>query len=196
MLLRICEIAEVGSGLVVARKKAFNQNEIIKKYKQFNLRSINKNGYIIESELEILEAKEKIDDYYLTHEGDIIIRLTDPFTAVYIDKDMEGIVISSNFCIVRCKENYSSKFLTYYINSENAKKKLFSNLQGSVLKNINMTVIADLEIPNVPFEKQKIIGKLLIAQTKRIIILERIKELEIKQQKLLLDRVIKELEVN
>lgn len=191
MLLRIREKAEVGSGLVVARKKAFNQNEIKKKYKQLNLRSINKNGYIIESELEILEAKEIIDDYYLTHEGDIIIRLTDPFTAVYIDKDMEGIVISSNFCIVRCKNNYSSEFLTYYINSDNIKKKLFSNLQGSILKNINMATIAELEIPNVPYEKQKIIGKLLVAQTKKTIILEKIKELEIKQQKSLLDKIIK-----
>lgn len=191
MALTINDIAEVGSGLVIARKKSIYKKDTIKSYKQLNLRAINKNGYIIESELEILDAKEIIDEYYLTHKGDIIIRLTDPFTAVYIDKDMEGIVISSNFCIVRCKENYSGEFLTYYINSDKAKKNLFSNLQGSIMKNINMTAIAELEIPNVPYDKQLIMGNLLVAQTKKLIILDKIKELEIKQQKALLDKINK-----
>lgn len=191
MALTINDIAEVGSGLVIARKKSIYKKDTIKSYKQLNLRAINKNGYIIESELEILDAKEIIDEYYLTHKGDIIIRLTDPFTAVYIDKDMEGIVISSNFCIVRCKENYSGEFLTYYINSDKAKKELFSNLQGSIMKNINMTAIAELEIPNVPYDKQLIMGNLLVAQTKKLIILDKIKELEIKQQKALLDKINK-----
>lgn len=191
MALIINDIAEVGSGLVIARKKAINKKDSKKSYKQLNLRAINKNGYIIESELEDLDAKEIIDEYYLTHKGDIIIRLTDPFTAVYIDKDMEGIVISSNFCIVRCKENYSGEFLTYYINSDKAKKELFSNLQGSIMKNINMTAIAELEIPDVPYDKQLIMGNLLVAQTKKLIILDKIKELEIKQQKALLDKINK-----
>lgn len=191
MALTINDIAEVGSGLVIARKKSIYKKDTIKSYKQLNLRAINKNGYIIESELEILDAKEIIDEYYLTHKGDIIIRLTDPFTAVYIDKDMEGIVISSNFCIVRCKENYSGEFLTYYINSDKAKKNLFSNLQGSIMKNINMTAIAELEIPNVHYDKQLIMGNLLVAQTKKLIILDKIKELEIKQQKALLDKINK-----
>lgn len=191
MALTINDIAEVGSGLVIARKKVIYKKDAIKSYKQLNLRAINKNGYIIESELEILDAKEIIDEYYLTHKGDIIIRLTDPFTAVYIDKDMEGIVISSNFCIVRCKENYSGEFLTYYINSDKAKKELFSNLQGSIMKNINMTAIADLEIPNIPHDKQLKMGNLLVAQTKKLIILDKIKELEIKQQKALLDKINK-----
>lgn len=191
MALTINDIAEVGSGLVIARKKSIYKKDTIKSYKQLNLRAINKNGYIIESELEILDAKEIIDEYYLTHKGDIIIRLTEPFTAVYIDKNMEGIVISSNFCIVRCKENYSGEFLTYYINSDKAKKNLFSNLQGSIMKNINMTAIAELEIPNVPYDKQLIMGNLLVAQTKKLIILDKIKELEIKQQKALLDKINK-----
>lgn len=191
MALIINDIAEVGSGLVIARKKAINKKDSKKSYKQLNLRAINKNGNIIESELEDLDAKEIIDEYYLTHKGDIIIRLTDPFTAVYIDKDMEGIVISSNFCIVRCKENYSGEFLTYYINSDKAKKELFSNLQGSIMKNINMTAIAELEIPDVPYDKQLIMGNLLVAQTKKLIILDKIKELEIKQQKALLDKINK-----
>lgn len=194
MPLKIKDIAEVGSGLVVARKKAVHEEDIIRTYKQLNLRSINKNGFIELDELEILNAKEIVDDYYLSHEGDIIVRLTDPFTAVYITKDTEGIVISSNFCIIRCSNKYSPDYLSYYINSDTSKKLLLSNLQGSIMKNINMSSVGELQIPEIPLEKQKIIGKLLRAQTKKIIVLNRILELEEKQQKAILEK-IEQLEV-
>lgn len=189
MLLKLHNIAEIGSGLVVNRKKAFQKSDVKKTYRQLNLRSINKNGYIIKSELEELNAKEIIDDYYLTQKGDIIIRLTDPFTAVYIDSNTEGIVISSNFCIVRCKNNYSSELLTYYINSDNAKKIIYNNLQGTIMKNINMSAIAELEVPNIPYEKQVIIGKLLAVQSKKIMVLEQTIEYEKKYQKRLLEKI-------
>lgn len=194
MPLKIKDIAEVGSGLVVARKKAVHEEDIIRTYKQLNLRSINKNGFIELDELEILNAKEIVDDYYLSHEGDIIVRLTDPFTAVYITKEIEGIVISSNFCIIRCSNKYSPDYLSYYINSDTSKKLLLSNLQGSIMKNINMSSVGELQIPEIPLEKQKIIGKLLRAQTKKIIVLNRILELEEKQQKAILEK-IEQLEV-
>ena len=179
------DIAIVGSGLVVSRKKAIHTKDIIKSYKQLNLRAINKNGYIEEQELEILNVKEIIDDYYLTHEGDIIVRLTDPFTAIYI----ENIVISSNFCVIRCSENYCPDFLSYYINSDSARKSLLSNLQGSIMKNINMSAIGEMEIPNIPLKKQHIIGNLFKAQTQKIIILNKIQEKEDKLQKAILVKI-------
>ncbi len=189
--MKIKEIAEVGSGLVVARKKAILEKEIVKSYKQLNLKAFNRNGYIDLEELEVLNAKEIIDDYYLTHEGDIIVRLTDPFTAVYIDKDREGIVITSNFCIIRCSKKYSAEFLSYFINSDKAKKMLLGNLQGTIMKNINMSAVGEIQIPNILVAKQKIIGKLLRAQTKKIIVLNKMKELEEKQQKAIFEKVEK-----
>lgn len=189
MPMKIKDIAEVGSGLVVARKKAIHDKDVIKSYKQLNLKAINKNGYIDFSELEILKAKEEIDDYYITHEADIIVRLTDPFTAVYITKELEGIVVSSNFCIIRCSEKYCPDYLSYYINSDTAKKLLLGNLQGSIMKNINMSAVGELQIPQIPLDKQMVIGKLLRAQTKKITILNRIQQLEEKQQKAILEKI-------
>lgn len=189
--MKIKEIAEVGSGLVVARKKAMLDKEIVKSYKQLNLKSVNRNGYIDLEELENLDAKEPIDEYYLTHEGDIIVRLIDPFTAIYINKEWERIVITSNFCIVRCSENYSSEFLSYYINSDRAKKMLLGNSQGSIMRNINMSAVGEIQLPNIPIDKQRIIGKLLWAQTKKIIILNRMQELEEKQRKAIFEKIEK-----
>ena len=187
--MRIEDVAIVSSGLVVARKKAIHQSDIVKRYKQLNLRCFNKNGYIENGFLEILEAKEIIHESYLTKENDIVIRLTEPFTAVYITKKDVGYVVSSNFCIVRCSNKCDSIFLSYYINSDNAKKKLLSNTQGSVMKNINISSIEELEIPRIPIGKQKTLGKLLLSQTLKIISANKILELEEDKQKAILEKI-------
>lgn len=191
-MITIKEIGEISSGLVVSRKKAIQESEIAKTYKQLNLRSINNNGYIDHEELELFSAKEIIDKSYLTQSGDIIVRLTDPFTAVYIDQSDENIVISSNFCVIRNIKKYNKLFLSYYLNSDNAKKMLFSNTQGSIMKNINMCSIADLELPNISLSKQLILGKLVDAQTKKNIILNKEQKLGSILSKIILDKTIKE----
>lgn len=185
------EIAELNSGLVISRKKATMSDEVVKIYQQLNLRSINKNGFIDLQLLETLEAKEPIDSSYLTSEGDIVVRLTDPFTAVYITKEYEGLVVSSNFCIVKVNDNYSAKFLSSYLNSENASKFLQSKLQGSIMKNINMSTVADLPVPQISKERQDIIGKLVEAQIEKIKVTDRIKQLEELRIKALLELVEK-----
>ncbi len=185
--MRVADIANVGSGLVVSRKKAMHQSEVIKIYKQLNLMAVNKNGYIDFDELEDLPVKDYIDYNNLTHKGDIVVRLTAPFTAVYITEKFENIVISSNFCVVRCKENYCNEFLSYFINSDKARKAIFSNLQGSIMKNINISAITELEVPDISIAKQIALGKLMSVQTEKLIVLEKLKELQIKLQKVLID---------
>ncbi len=187
--MKVENVAIVSSGLVVARKKALHQSDIAERYKQLNLRCFNKNGYIENEFLETLEAKEIIHESYLTKENDIVIRLTEPFTAVYITKKDVGYVVSSNFCIVRCSNKYDPVFLSYYINSDNTKKQLLSNIQGSIMKNINMASIEGIEIPRIPLSKQKILGKLLLAQTLKIISANKILELEEDKQKAILEKI-------
>ena len=70
------DIFQVRSGLVVARKKVATKDDAKFKYKQLNLRSINKNGYINIEDLEVFQSDEKINYDYLTAVGDIIIRLS------------------------------------------------------------------------------------------------------------------------
>lgn len=189
MLNKVKDVAEISSGLVVSRKKAIHRSELLKEYKQLNLRAINKNGFIELNELENFLAKEIIDKNYLTQEGDIIVRLTDPFTAVYITKKYEDFVVSSNFCIIRCKKEYDSKFLAYYLNSDKTKKILYSDTKGSIIKNISVESISKINVPTLDFDKQVIFGKLFVAQTQKIILLDKIKELEEKRKKAIFEQL-------
>ena len=61
------DVLEVRSGLVVSRKKAKDENSAKYKYKQLNLRSVRKEGYIIEDELEVLSTDEIISSDYPLH---------------------------------------------------------------------------------------------------------------------------------
>ena len=189
MLNKVKDVAEISSGLVVSRKKAIHRSELLKEYKQLNLRAINKNGFLELNELENFLAKEIIDKNYLTQEGDIIVRLTDPFTAVYITKKYEDFVVSSNFCIIRCKKEYDSKFLAYYLNSDKTKKILYSDTKGSIIKNISVESISKINVPTLDFDKQVIFGKLFVAQTQKIILLDKIKELEEKRKKAIFEQL-------
>lgn len=189
MLNKVKDVAEISSGLVVSRKKAIHRSELLKEYKQLNLRAINKNGFLELNELENFLAKEIIDKNYLTQEGDIIVRLTDPFTAVYITKKYEDFVVSSNFCIIRCKKEYDSKFLAYYLNSDKTKKILYSDTKGSIIKNISVESISKINVPTLDFDKQVIFGKLFVAQTQKIILLDKIKKLEEKRKKAIFEQL-------
>lgn len=187
--MRVNSIAKISSGLVIARKKAVIISQAIKEYRQLNLRAIHKKGYILLEELEVLPAKEQIDSDYITHEGDIVVRLTDPFTAVYITQEYEGIVVSSNFCIIRDVGKVDMGFLSFYLNSDAVKKQLLSNQQGSIMKNINISDIEKIDVPNIPLEKQQIYKKVLLSEIEQIKILERLQVLESN----MIDKILKSM---
>ena len=187
--LKVKECATINSGLVLSRKTAIHDNDVVKTYKQINLKSFNKNGYLDTDELETFRAKEIISKEYITQCGDIVIRLTDPFTAIYISKGYEGLIVSSNFTIVRCQCNVDAEFLSYYLNSDNIKKTLLSNIQGSIMKNINMSAIGEIEIPNISLSRQKTYAKLIRAENKKIKIMEIEKILQENVKKIILEKI-------
>lgn len=185
------DVLEVRSGLVVSRKKAKDENSAKYKYKQLNLRSVSKEGYIIEDELEVLSTDEIISSDYMTVVGDVVVRLTDPYTAIYIDDAYAGLVVSSNFAIIKESKDYNSKFLAFYLNGDTAKKKLYSNMQGSIIKSINLVAIEQLELPLIPKSTQEVYGNLFSAIVAKLQTIEKIRELEIKLQKQLVEQVSK-----
>jgi len=46
-------------------------------------------------------AVESLSPEYLSQIGDVIVRLTAPYTAILVDDETVGMVVSSNFVIIR-----------------------------------------------------------------------------------------------
>lgn len=186
------DVFQVKSGLVVSRKKAIDSNMAKFNYKQLNLRAVNKNGYLEMSELETLLTEERISSDYLTSFGDVVVRLTDPYTAIFINKEYEGLVITSNFAVIREGMGYNSEFLAYYLNGDVVKKQLYSNMQGNVVKSVNIASVENVVLPKVDLRKQVLYSKLMSAVIEKLKNLEKLKELELKIQKNITEKMSQE----
>ena len=154
--MKLGEIASVRSGLVLSRKLA--RENPAQRYRLLNLRSITPEGYIDMNETDVFDAKETLPREYLSQVGDIVIRLSAPYTAVLIDEESEGMVVSSNFVIVRTDpQELLPEFLYWLLNTSEVKHRMFENSSSNMLGAVKPKFFADYEITPLPIpEQQKI----------------------------------------
>ena len=154
--MKLGEIASVRSGLVLSRKLA--RENPVQRYRLLNLRSITPEGYIDMNETDVFDAKETLPREYLSQVGDIVIRLSAPYTAVLVDKESEGMVVSSNFVIVRTDpQELLPEFLYWLLNTSEVKHRMFENSSSNMLGAVKPKFFAEYEITPLPIpEQQKI----------------------------------------
>lgn len=162
--MTIGEIAVVRTGLVTARKKRDISSLQIYEYRLLNLKCIANEGYIDESNIEPYELSEELKEDYLTRMGDILVRLSAPYTAVLIDQpNLCGIVVPSHFAIIRVDERYAvPEYIFWSLRRDKNRITMMQNSSGSTaFGTISSGLIASLPITLLPLQKQKIIGDLL-----------------------------------
>ena len=154
--MKLGEIASVRSGLVLSRKLA--RENPVQRYRLLNLRSITPEGYIDMNETDVFDAKEMLPGEYLSQVGDIVIRLSAPYTAVLIDEETEGMVVSSNFVIVRTDPQVLlPEYLYWLLNTPEVKHRMFESSSSNMLGAVKPKFFADYEITPLPIpEQQKI----------------------------------------
>ena len=152
--MKLGDAATVRSGLVLSRKQAREPSKM--RYRALNLRSINPEGYIDTESLDVFEASEQLSPEYLSQSGDVIVRMSAPYTAVLIDDNTAGIVISSNFVVIRCnKREILPEYLFWLINTPEAKKRVYENATSNMLATVKAKYFTDYEIVPMPIEDQR-----------------------------------------
>lgn len=152
-------VATVRSGLVLSRKVARELSSY--RYPLLNLRAIHPDGYILPDSLELFCATEPLRQEYLTQQGDIIIRLSVPYTAILIDSNMAGMVVSSNFAIIRLDQDYMlPEYILWLLNTAEIKKKIYESSSSNMLNAVRPTFFSELEILLLPLADQEKIAKL------------------------------------
>ncbi|MFA7098281.1 MAG: restriction endonuclease subunit S [Gammaproteobacteria bacterium] len=170
--MRLDDICEISAGLVLKRKEASHEHEVVKSYKVITLKSFEDDGWINFDYLEDYKSIELLDERYISKQGDVLIRLSNPYTAVYITNEYEGLVIPSLFAILRTDiSKVNPGYLSFVLNSETVKQSYFKNSMGITIPVITMRTIRETEIPLQTLAKQSIVSK--------------INELMIKEKKLL-----------
>lgn len=158
-LKKLSEIANISLGAILNRKKAKTEKEIVATYKLFSMKSYEDN----------LE-KNKYENFFsnstlaekTVKEGDLIFRLLYPIKVAYVTKELEGLLVPSQYCILQIKTNeYNTMFIKWYLESEQVDKQISPDLMNTVMPLITVNSTKEILIPEINIEKQTSIGKIV-----------------------------------
>lgn len=157
--MKLGSVAQVRSGLVLARKQARGRTEY--RYPLLNLKCIHPNGYIDTALCEMFDSVEYLNPEYLTHKGDVVIRLTVPYTAVLITDELEGYVIPSSFVVVRTDRSIVlPEYLLWLLNSQQVKQRIYESAVSNMLGAVKPRYFAEFEMEQISISHQQILANL------------------------------------
>ncbi|MDQ0160743.1 restriction endonuclease subunit S [Alkalibacillus salilacus] len=191
--MKLGDIAQIKMGLVLSRKKARMDFDIKKKYPLVSLGNLDEEGIFNAKQFETFGSQSILDERYLTKKGDILFRLTYPYTALYIDNQHEGLLIPSSFGIIQVvNPNFMSEYVAWYLNSNVIKHELERAQSGSMVASTNKNILQGLEIKELPLVRQETITEVLelYQQEKQLyeqLVIEKGKYIEAITNKLLLN---------
>lgn len=156
----VVDLADVMVGLVLNRKEANPTTLSIYYYKALTLKSLNSEGWIDKTLLDDFKSLENLDEKYQCLEGDVLIKITPPYTAVAINKELHGTVIPAQFIIIRLKgKAVVPEYLAFYLNADEMKREIMLSATGNIVSMLRIGTIRDLKIPIPDLEKQLKIGE-------------------------------------
>ncbi|MCB4746339.1 MAG: restriction endonuclease subunit S [Sulfurovum sp.] len=162
MVTQLNEMASIRTGLVISRKKAQLDSGYKIEYEQISLRCFGAGVKLDKTQKDIFVSSEEIDGKYFTQEGDVVVRLRAPSSAVYIEKEDVGLIIHSLLAVIRVDSNVlDAKYLSYYINAHSAQRILKQDVKGTAIPMLKTKDLEQLKITLPPIEKQKELVKFL-----------------------------------
>ena len=108
-------------------------------------------GVIVKDDLGDAELGKQIDEEKYTHEGDVVIKLSTPYDAAYVDEENAGIAIPSFCAAIRITDNdkLDARYLTAFINSPYVRDELTAKVVGSARPMTKLSLI-HLSEPTTP----------------------------------------------
>ena len=157
VIMKIKEVSNILMvGQVVSRVEAKKDSESIGKTISILIPKAIEDGKINHSNLNKIQLKSEVDEKKLTQEGDIILKLNQPYDAAYISKDDEGILITSHCLVIRDIKKYiDPKYLLAFINSEMYKEQAMDSASGALIPMLTKKKIEEIDVPMVYEDQQK-----------------------------------------
>ena len=190
--MKLQGLASVRSGLVLSRKQS--KEPVGYPYRSINLRAIQSDASINLSEVDVYQAKEPLKSEYLSQKGDIIVRLTTPYTAVLIDETTAGMVISSNFVVVRIESQaILPEYLFWLLNTQSVKHDIYENATSNMLGAVNAKFLAEIEVAVLPIKDQYKIAQIYLSSRHEIRLLKELADEKEKYYAKFLEQIYKKL---
>jgi restriction endonuclease S subunit len=191
-MTKLNDLFTINSGVVFKRLEA-PPGAPGHKYKIITLKSINDLGYIDIEYFDIFNSKKEIAKKHIAKVGDILVRLSNPYTAVYIDEESQGAIISSLFAILRPKgKQVLSEYGSIFLNSDYMKRQYHKDASGSALQMIKTSSLKEYGVIIPTKEKQKAIIEINNLSIRELHLMERLLEQKQLYNKGIIQKLIKE----
>jgi restriction endonuclease S subunit len=171
-IVKLGDISSITTGQVIKRKEARPGDVDAIQYRILTLKSFDEDGYLVKEELDSFKASEKIESKYITSKGDIVVRLSMPFTSITIDEASEGILIPSLFVVIRINSNdILPSYLSLYLNSNKMKKQYMREARGTAIQILKTSAFKEFEImlPDMSMQEQTVALNELMMREKRLL---------------------------
>lgn len=120
-------------------------------------------GEKLEQRFSVDIPKEQLEKAVIAREGDLVVTLSNP-KALVIGKEFDGYLVPSNMIRMMIKDStrLDPHYLAWFISfSEDFAKIIYLNLQGTtIVKTVPVEVFREADIPIIPIDKQRKIGKI------------------------------------
>ncbi|GAB2318003.1 hypothetical protein IRB23SM22_02610 [Alkalibacterium sp. s-m-22] len=178
--MKLDEIGDIKLGIALNRKKAEIDSNIKERYSVVSVKNVNEEGYFNNESFDIFLSTESLSQRYFAQTGDILMRLTDPNTAVYVSQEQDGLLIPSYFVQIKIYDKrYLPEYVAWYLNSEQTKRELRKVQSGTRVTSTSKKVLGTLEIKELPVDKQqKLIEMTQLHQKEKMLYKRIIKEKE------------------
>jgi restriction endonuclease S subunit len=158
--VKLGDYSKIRTGLVLSRKEATNKSES-HQYTALTLKAVTDKGGVDMEAVEPYNAAEPLKQDYLTHTGDVLLRLSAPYTVALIPERNEGLLISSHFAIIRANHRKLDPYYLHWWLTQN-KKIFYRQASGaSMMGTISSGYVSDMEFNPPPLETQRRIATLL-----------------------------------
>ena len=192
-MIKLNDIAEIKTGLVLSRKKAEAHTPSEYSYKIVSLKSFAENAIYDNSFADEFISNEQINDDYKVSLGDVLLRLREPNFAVYIDKDYDDLIYTSLMVRIRVKSaKFDPHFVAHYLNSSAVKRTLAPDVSGTTIAMIGVASLNNIKIPLVNLQTQNKIVKYLNLARQESEILQNLVAQKQRYHKSIFENLIKE----
>ena len=152
--MKLEELAQVMIGILTKREMDEKGKN---RYRLFSLKN-----YEEKKEYEEIIANKELNNK-LTQKGDLLFRLLCPNKIIHVDEKLEGILVSSQFCIIRVqKEKIDPIILKWYLESPKANEDLNTKTTGSIIKTVPVANLKTLNIPSIDPKEQEKMKRLIL----------------------------------
>lgn len=163
------ELCHIKTGAPMARARKIPEGGEARSVRALPPRSLQ-GGSIVDDEL-VTEEVGEINKEHFTREGDVVIKLSTPYDSAYIDKDHEGILVTSSAMILRKKPDAAvdMQYLSMFLGmpQTNAVLQAVSTGQSTAMAMLKRRAVAEIEVPLPTLERQQELALLFQAVQER-----------------------------